>query len=68
MPEPREPGRTTGSCAALEDGAQSERPVLLPPGRRDGLVRRVATLYRKAHLTADEARYVHKRARTLALG
>jgi integrase/recombinase XerD len=47
-------------------GAQSGAPVILPPGRLDRLARRVATLYRKAHLTAAEARYVHKRARALA--
>jgi integrase/recombinase XerD len=29
------------------------------------LVRQVARLYRKAHVTADEARYVHKRVRRL---
>lgn len=40
-------------------------PDVLPKGRLDRLVRLVAREYRKAHLTADEARYVHKRARQL---
>ncbi len=41
-------------------------PVVLAKGRLARLVRQVAALYRKAHLTAEEARYVHKRARALA--
>lgn len=32
-------------------------------GRLDRLIQAVARLYRKAHLTADEARYVHQRVR-----
>jgi integrase/recombinase XerD len=51
---------------APPDDAQSSRPVPLPGGRLDRLVRQVAALYRKAHLTAVEARYVHKRARARA--
>ena len=40
--------------------------VLRRPGELQTLARRIGTLYRKAHLTAEEARYVHKQARTLA--
>lgn len=40
--------------------------MVLPKKRLDRLVRQVAALYRKAHVTADEARYVHRRARVLA--
>ena len=43
-------------------GAGAHPPVLRP-GRLDGLVRHVARLYRKAHVTADEWRYVNKRVR-----
>lgn len=45
--------------------APTTAPVL-PPGRLDRLARRVAALYRQAHLTPEEARYVHRRARALA--
>lgn len=38
----------------------------LSEGRLARLARQVAALYRKAHLTAEEARYVHRRARGLA--
>lgn len=37
----------------------------LEQGRLDSVVREVARLYRRHHLTADEARYVHKRVRRL---
>lgn len=40
--------------------------MVLPRGRLAQLVRKAAALYRKAHLTAEEARYVHRRARALA--
>lgn len=39
--------------------------IALPKSRLDRLVHHVARLHRKAHLTADEARYVHKRAENL---
>ncbi len=35
----------------------------LEPGRLTALVHAVAKLYRKAHLTAEEARYIHKQVR-----
>ncbi len=51
------------------EGLQGARPQpsLLRPGRLEGLVRRIARLSRRAHLTADEWRYVQKRVRR-ALG
>jgi len=57
---------TGGNCVAPNADAKSPAPEALPRGRLDRLARRVAALYRKAHLTAEEARYVHKRARALA--
>lgn len=39
--------------------------VPLTKGRLDRLVHTVARLYRKAHLTSDEARYIHKRVRRI---
>ncbi len=66
MTEPRDPHRTAPSRVALTAGAQSDGAPVLPRGRLEALVRRVAALYRKAHLTAAEAAYVHKRARTRA--
>ena len=39
--------------------------VPLAKDRLDRLVHTVARLYRKAHLTSDEARYVHKRVRRI---
>lgn len=66
MTEPEEPRESDRSCVAQPADAQSSRSVLLPRGRLDRLVRRVAALYGKAHLTAAEAAYVHRRARTLA--
>src|SRR5438067_359258 len=44
-------------------GGSFAAPEALPKGRLDRLVRLVAREYRKAHLTADEALYVHKRVR-----
>ena len=66
MTETREPGKTPQSCVASDAGAQSGVPVVLRRGRLDRLARRVSALYRKAHLTVAEVRYVHKRARALA--
>ncbi len=45
---------------------EQNRAVLLPRGRLHQIARQIGKLYRKAHLTAEEARYVHKQARTLA--
>jgi len=55
-----------GNYVAPNEDAKSPASVVLPKGRLDRLVRQVAALYRKAHLTAEEARYVHRRARGLA--
>ncbi len=58
-----------GSFVAQMENAKPHEPrrsVLLSNGRLANLVRQVAALYRKVHLTAEEARYVHKHARTLA--
>ncbi len=63
---PGDRGTTDESFVAQPEGAKSSAPVLLPKGRLDRLVRQVAALYRKAHLTAAEARYVHKRAQAKA--
>src|SRR5262245_13086298 len=41
-------------------------PAILPPGRLDGLARRLTPLLRKAHLTPAEATYVWRRARAKA--
>jgi integrase len=43
--------------------AAHARPPAVHSGRLDHLVRRVAGLYRKARITADEWRYVNKRVR-----
>ncbi len=45
---------------AMRDRAE---PQMLEPLRLDRLVRQVARLYRKAHVTADEWKYVNKRLR-----
>lgn len=66
MSEPREPRGNAPSCVAQSGETQSSSAVVLPRGRLDRLARAVGTLYRKAHLTVAEARYVHKRARALA--
>ncbi len=68
MSEPRGPRGNAPSCVAQSGETQSSSAVVLPRGRLDRLARAVGTLYRKAHLTVAEARYVHKRARALAGG
>src|SRR5437899_9166372 len=40
-------------------------PLVLERDRHDRLVRQIAKLYRKAHVTAEEWRYVNKRVRHL---
>jgi integrase/recombinase XerD len=60
------PAETQGTASA-EAGEARTQPPLLRPGRLEGLIHQVAKLYRKAHLTADEWRYVPKRVRQ-ALG
>lgn len=63
---PEATGHATGDRVAQNEKAKSTRGVVLPTGRLDQFVSQIATLYRKAHLTAEEDRYVHKRARALA--
>ncbi len=64
------PERPQGPRPASEGYHVTPRPAttahVLPPGRLDRLARRVAALYRQAHLTPEEARYIHRRARALA--
>src|SRR5713226_7491728 len=48
-----------------ENGQDCVVPVTLAKGRLDRLVQEVTRAYRRAHVTADEARYVQKRARRL---
>ncbi len=62
-PETRGPEE---SFVAHSTDTKPAGPAILPKGRLDRLIRQVAALYRKAHLTAEEARYVHRRARALA--
>jgi len=59
-------GEADGNCVAPTDNAQPLSGAALPRARLNRLIRQVAALYRKAHLTAAEARYVHRRARVLA--
>ncbi len=66
MTDPQSPGGSGVPFVAHSADAKSAGGVRLSPGRLDRLVRHVAALYRKAHLTAEEERYVHKRARGLA--
>ena len=49
-----------------ESGRDFADHLPLAKDRLDRLVRQIARLYRRGHLTAQEVRYVHKRARTLA--
>src|SRR2546425_5193499 len=74
VPDERQPGpegarRKPGGGPRAAPGTPTRAPrgglggAVLRPGRLDRLVQTVARLYRKAHLTADEVRYVHQRIR-----
>jgi hypothetical protein len=54
------------STKVEQTGEDCVAPPVLAKNRLDRLVQRVAALDRKAHLTAEEARYVHQRARVQA--
>ncbi len=56
---------TESALAPAESPPDFVAPVLLPKSRLDRLVQEVSRAYRRAHVTADEARYVHKRVRRL---
>ncbi len=58
---PAPPGRQTRAGAGTRASIGQVAP--LEPGRLGSLVLAVARLYRKAHLTAEEARYVQRRVR-----
>ncbi len=60
-PLPRTPEPEAAPAAA--NGIPDRPAAILLPGRLDRLVREVVRLFRRAHLTPDEARYVYQRAR-----
>src|SRR6266436_1413503 len=60
LPSNAAPDVSAGTTRAPDGAAAS-----LEQGRLDSVVREVARLYRRHHLTADEARYVYKRVRRL---
>lgn len=70
MTQPPERSTAGPFCIAQHENVKTppapNPAVVLPRGRLAQLVCKIAALYRKAHLTAEEARYVHRRARALA--